>query len=468
MLRPLQTPTLLRRLSTALVLAALVLPAARPALAQDFSGLCDGSGDAFVVQGDEGQATTGLFELFPAGDALTLDRLGTIEADVNALVFYEDYLYGSVPGTSDLVQIASDGAIANRYTIPFLPAGNYITGAVDASSGELYLNASNSPTIYVVDLTAPSTTRVRFFSVSGAATDLETTDFAYVDGALYGYGDGADGLYRIDAETGALSFVDVSPPLPTDVSYGAVWASASDDVLYLYANEAGQVYRVDLDEATSQPAGSVPALGAQDRNDGAACTDFVPFEEQEALPVELASFEAVVDGQDVLLRWQTLSETNNAGFEVERHDGGAWERLAFVEGRGTTAEAQPYRHRVEALPPGTHRFRLKQLDHDGAFAYGPEAEVRVGLPTTHELTAAYPNPFNPQTSLELTVAQQQEVTVAAYDVLGRRVATLFAGTMAAGQSETLVFEAGALPSGLYVLQAEGETFTATQRVTLAK
>ena len=66
-------------------------PPRAPALAQDFSGLCDGSGDAFVVQGDERQATTGLFELFQRGDALTLDRLGTIEADVNALVFYEDY-----------------------------------------------------------------------------------------------------------------------------------------------------------------------------------------------------------------------------------------------------------------------------------------------------------------------------------------------------------------------------------------
>lgn len=479
MLRPIQTRVLppalpLQLLTPALVLAAFLLPAARPALAQsDFSAVCDGNGDAFVTQGEDDQSTTGLFEIVPSVGGLTFDPLGEINADANAIGFYQNYLYGSVPNTSDIIQIASDGTIVDGHPISWLPARNYIAGAVDASTGDYYLHAPNSNTVYVVSLATSRPAIKRFFTLSGDTEGLVTADFAYVDGFLYGYafldgyGNSANELYRINARTGEADFITVSPSLPTDTPYGAVWADTSASLLYLYANDTGEVFEVDLTTNTSRPVSTGGPV--VDRNDGAACAGFESFGAQlEELPVELAAFEAVVDGSDVLLQWQTVSETDNAGFEIEHHDGGTWQRLAFIDGHGTTLETQTYRHRVEALSPGAHRFRLKQVDQDGAFAYSPEAEVRIDLPSAYALTTPYPNPFNPQTSFSLTVARQQEVTVSVYDVLGRRVALLFAGVVAAGQPEALVFEAGSLPSGIYVIHAEGETFTATQPVTLAK
>jgi hypothetical protein len=66
------------------------------------------------------------------------------------------------------------------------------------------------------------------------------------------------------------------------------------------------------------------------------------------LPVELAAFAARADEGRVVLSWETTSETENAGFVVERLTDGVspapaeWSEIAFVEGAGTTDEPQRY------------------------------------------------------------------------------------------------------------------------------
>src|SRR5690606_3228436 len=178
------------------------------------------------------------------------------------------------------------------------------------------------------------------------------------------------------------------------------------------------------------------------------------------LPVELFSFTATRDGEDVVLRWETASETNNAGFEVEyavvpavetRHGASLpWQRLAFVDGGGTTAEARTYAYRASGLAPGAHRFRLKQVDFDGAFAYSPEVEAVVELPGDYLLSAVYPNPFNPRAAFTLAVRRAQHVTVALYDLLGRRVALLHDGVLEANETYRFDIDGAALASGSYL------------------
>ena len=199
----------------------------------------------------------------------------------------------------------------------------------------------------------------------------------------------------------------------------------------------------------------------------------------QVLPVELTTFEAMLDGADALLRWTTASETNNAGFEIQRaapiptRDLPApdpstqipsWEPLAFVEGHGTTVEVQVYVFRVADLAPGPHRFRLRQLDYDGTFAYSPEVEVTVGVPGAFRLSAPYPNPFAGRLQVSLSVARAQRVAVEVFDATGRRVATLFDGALTAGTTRALTFDGAALPAGLYLLRASGEFFDTSRAV----
>ena len=188
------------------------------------------------------------------------------------------------------------------------------------------------------------------------------------------------------------------------------------------------------------------------------------------LPVELVAFNATIDDGAALLRWRTATEQNNAGFEVQHAAPGAdaFRDLGFVEGHGTTTEVQDYAFRIESLAPGTHRFRLKQVDFDGAVHFGPVLEVAVELPEQAHLSAAYPNPFNPQTQFTLEVKEAQQVRLAVFDALGRRVALLHDGMLEAGTAHPFRFEAAALPSGMYLIRAQGEVFSQTRRVTLLK
>lgn len=139
-----------------------------------------------------------------------------------------------------------------------------------------------------------------------------------------------------------------------------------------------------------------------------------------------------------------------------------------MEGHGTTNTPQRYTFRAETRTPGRYAFRLQQLDYDGSFEYSPVVEVAVELPTAYVLTSPYPNPFNPEIRLSLMVKRRQQVTVAVFDALGRRVRLLFDGTMEAEQARPLAFDAAGLPSGLYLIQAVGEAFIATRPVTLLR
>ncbi len=186
------------------------------------------------------------------------------------------------------------------------------------------------------------------------------------------------------------------------------------------------------------------------------------------LPVELVSFDLLATGDAVTLRWETASETNNAGFEVQRAVEGRFYPLAFVPGSGTTASAQAYAFTVSGIGAGRHLFRLKQIDFDGSFTYSSERTVDVPVAGTHEQTTVYPNPFNPRAQFTLTLGASQQVRVEVFDTMGRRVAVLHDGALEAERPYGFLFDAGGLPGGLYLFQATGDLFSATESALLVK
>ena len=187
------------------------------------------------------------------------------------------------------------------------------------------------------------------------------------------------------------------------------------------------------------------------------------------LPIELTAFSATADGPDVLLRWETASEADNAGFTVEHAPKNAtWVPIGWVKGFGTTADPQHYLHRVEGLAPGTHRFRLKQTDYDGTFDYGPEVEVSIAMTERFMLAPPYPNPFNPRTTLRFAVVMTAPVRLVLYNALGQEVRVLFEGVAAAGETQTVHLDGSGLPSGVYLVRLTGEKVAATEQLVLMK
>lgn len=79
-----------------------------------------------------------------------------------------------------------------------------------------------------------------------------------------------------------------------------------------------------------------------------------------------------------------------------------------------------------------------------------------------------PNPFAASTTIAFRVEQPAPVRLAVYDVLGREVAVLFEGTAYPGSPQRVVFEAGALPSGLYLCRMEAAGRVQTRTVILVR
>ena len=191
-----------------------------------------------------------------------------------------------------------------------------------------------------------------------------------------------------------------------------------------------------------------------------------------ALPVELASFIAhAVDG-DVMLKWNTLTETNNFGFDIERNTGGGdWSTLAFVPGNGTSNAPKSYQFRdVHASSLGDIlRYRLKVIDRDGAIEYSNEVEVTFGNSAFFGLSPAYPNPVaaGAASAVRFTVATTGQARVSVSDIFGKTVAVIADGLLPSGNYSATFFTRD-LPAGVYLIDfaSGGQRFS--QKVLVSR
>ncbi len=168
-----------------------------------------------------------------------------------------------------------------------------------------------------------------------------------------------------------------------------------------------------------------------------------------AVPVELTSFNAVINTNMVTLKWTTVTETNNQGFEILRSDDiRNWKKIAFVEGKGTTTSSQNYEYTDEASFSDTYYYQLKQIDYGGTFNFSTIIEVNIAHPFIFKLYQNYPNPFNPLTKIDFEVPHQSNVRIIIYDITGRELEILINQELDPG-FYTVLFNAKNYSSGIY-------------------
>jgi len=187
------------------------------------------------------------------------------------------------------------------------------------------------------------------------------------------------------------------------------------------------------------------------------------------LPVELASFDGQFTGESISLSWQTLTETGNAGFELQHRPPGAssFVNAGFVEGNGTTDQVSNYTFVLNTAGAGTHTFRLLQVDVDGDETLSDPITVKVvGDPVT--LTG--PNPATPGAKVEvlLRMDASQNVDVAVYNLLGQKVATIYAGPVVKDRVHRRTVDVSTLASGVYFVRVLGETMRVTEKLSVVK
>ena len=124
------------------------------------------------------------------------------------------------------------------------------------------------------------------------------------------------------------------------------------------------------------------------------------------------------------------------------------------------------------------QFKLLQdgelIDLDGdipAFEnnqlYMVSSLTEVALPEAFSLDRAYPNPFNPVTTLSFAIPIDSEVSLSIYNLQGREVSTLIDGNMDAGY-HSVVWDANSYASGVYFVKMVAGEYISTQKLMLVK
>ena len=187
------------------------------------------------------------------------------------------------------------------------------------------------------------------------------------------------------------------------------------------------------------------------------------------LPVELSSFTASVNSNDIILNWSTSSEINNSGFYIERSkNSGEWTSEGFVSGNGTNNELNFYTFSDRNLNPGEYTYRLKQTDFNGNFEFfNLNQEVIINAASGFLLNQNYPNPFNPFTIISYQSAYSSNISIKIYDSQGKELKTLVNEMKNAG-SYKVQFDGTDYPSGIYYYRIKAGNYEQVKKMMLIR
>lgn len=187
------------------------------------------------------------------------------------------------------------------------------------------------------------------------------------------------------------------------------------------------------------------------------------------LPVELVFLNAAVNDKNVTLNWQTATEINNYGFDIEKKFGiSPWNKIGFIHGNGNSNSPKNYSYTDQDISlSGQYYYRLKQIDSDGTFEYSSTIEIDVSSPAKYKLKQNFPNPFNPTTTISFSVAKKSNIRLIVYNQIGQIVDEILNSVMEAG-NYNFTWTAENLSSGIYYYEIQSKDFRSVKKMTLIK
>jgi hypothetical protein len=194
-----------------------------------------------------------------------------------------------------------------------------------------------------------------------------------------------------------------------------------------------------------------------------------------ATPITLRSFHVEEKYNGVKLQWQTASEIENLGYKIYRKvNDGMFEEIASyvnddaLRGQGTTTDIHDYEFldtHIEAAQEYTymlsdvsyHMEELKHTDH----------LQTIYLAKGIEVSAAYPNPFNPQSTILYTLDTYENVSIELLDISGELIRTLVNKSHVPGNYKVNINEPE-LGSGIYLVRVQSGTQVQVQKIMMLK
>ncbi|MFD2515079.1 T9SS type A sorting domain-containing protein [Pontibacter locisalis] len=354
-------------------------------------------------------------------------------------------------------------------TVNTVPAAPSATGGSRCGSGTVTLNASGS------------TGSFNWYSSSTGDTALATNTSSYTTPSISStttYYVAAINSSSCESSRTAVT-ATVNQPSDAPATTGASREGAGSVTLSASGAPSGGSYRwytvnsggtaiggaiqanyttPSLDQTTTYYVSTVGANGCESARTAVTAT-ITP----SPLPIQLAYFTGNTADNKVQLQWVTASEINNDRFEIERSKNGRnFEKIGTVKGNGNSAQMLRYNFTDANGGSGTVYYRLRQVDYNGEFSYSKVISFSLGnLPETG-IVEAYPNPFNSELKMIVTVPSTGEVSLEIVNTSGKIVYT-DKKYMLEGVNDVYL-PLSSLSSGLYVLKLSGTNINSTQKV----
>jgi hypothetical protein len=131
------------------------------------------------------------------------------------------------------------------------------------------------------------------------------------------------------------------------------------------------------------------------------------------MPISLLSFDVNKKGENVLLEWVTLSETNNDYFTIEKStDGFNFKEIGVVKGSGNSNKKMYYNFTDVNPKIGINYYRLKQTDFDGKFEYFQTAAINI----KNMEISIFPNPTLGSVNINIGDSDGGNIMISVYSM----------------------------------------------------
>ena len=204
-------------------------------------------------------------------------------------------------------------------------------------------------------------------------------------------------------------------------------------------------------------------------------TGFSPFGVQmtgSPLPIELLSFTAAAEDDQVAVKWITASEINSDYFTAEKSiDGKNFEVIATVPGAGNSFIPLSYSAIDNAPYKGNNYYRLRQTDYDGTETVSSVITINLSEENTHSdngfvKAIVFPNPIN-GSSFYLRVeneGNEKQVLVIVYNQMRQEVYSKVIIIAENGSTITAIDIREKLQKGLYIITGCSDQHLFTKKI----
>ena len=171
------------------------------------------------------------------------------------------------------------------------------------------------------------------------------------------------------------------------------------------------------------------------------------------VPAELKEFNVFGQINSIRVYWSAASEINLRHYEIQLKSQSKWITKKYVKAKNQASESK-YNALINHLPPGTYFIRLKMVDHDGTFQFGPVKSVRIDNELDIYISPIVPHPVVSTSSFYMQSSTAQYLKLRLFDINGKLVYEQSSTTSGEDRFELLLDKTYVSQSGLYILRLE--------------